>query len=344
VNKILRKLYEEDQADRKTDNIDWSVVTPRDTKRRQIVKKILISGIKLEGSNYYHAAMLFQHGNMLSEYKLAKRLANKAIKMGHRPAKWLYAAATDRVLVNQNKLQKFGTQYHLEKSGVHKFAPFDSKITDHERAKLDVPPLRKNLLRDSIWREFYDSVQKTDVVWIGETHGIKENYLAYAIIIDFLSQNQTWNVAMEYPLKEIMLVDDGRVNHQSKSFLRKFKINRFFEGEMFDQDREIDMAKKIKSFNSPKLIVISGSYHSQLKKQKDIKPAAQVFTEITGKVVLTLGLAYFGGSFYNYGVKRITKKLLHYSEQKFGVLEKSTQPLLTDKFWFNVGTATPVVL
>lgn len=344
MNKTLKKIFEDDQADRTTNNIDWSIITPRDEKRRQVARKILSSEVKLEGSDYYHAAMLFQHGNMISEYKLAQKLSRKAANMGYLPAKWLYTAATDRILVNQNKLQKFGTQYRLDKNGIHHIESFDPKTTDLVRSKFNVPPLGKNLLRDSVWKEFYDSSLKSDVVWIGETHGVKENYQAYKIIIDFLSQNHAWEIAIEYPLNDQLPVNDGRVNRQSKTFQRKFKITHFFEGEISGQEREIDMAKKISNLSFLKLIVITGSYHSQLRQQKSIKPAAQVFTEITGKKVLTLGLAYFGGSFYNFGVKRFTKKHLHYSAQKFGVLEKSTQPLLTDKFWFNVGTATPVDL
>src|SRR3989338_8168319 len=119
MNKRLSNLFKADQADRTPEKVKsygytkegWELVTKRDTARRNKVRKILESGIKLIGEDYFHAAMVFQHGQKQVDYEMAVKLAKKSTSLGYEKAKWLYAAAQDRLLVNLGRKQRYGTQY-----------------------------------------------------------------------------------------------------------------------------------------------------------------------------------------------------------------------------------------
>lgn len=50
------------QADRRSTNMDWSVVEPRDTARRTRMRAILDAGQLRTADDYYAAAFVFQHG------------------------------------------------------------------------------------------------------------------------------------------------------------------------------------------------------------------------------------------------------------------------------------------
>lgn len=148
MNQILKKLYEEDQKDRDEKIIDWNnpkeveEVGKRDKERRKIIKTLLFSSKVKDRSDYYHVAMIFQHGDSPSDYKNAHQLAKKAMEMGEEKAKWLFAATLDRWLLSMEKSQKFGTQFKENEKGEWDFAgSVDKLITDNERKKYNVPPL-----------------------------------------------------------------------------------------------------------------------------------------------------------------------------------------------------------
>jgi len=118
----------------------WKKLNERDRKRRAKVKKIISEGSLTEGIDFYGAAMIFQHGETTSDYKMARDLAKQAMEMGLDKAKWLYAATTDRYLVSKGKKQKFGTQFQENNSGDWVIAMgIDSKTTQADRDKLNVP-------------------------------------------------------------------------------------------------------------------------------------------------------------------------------------------------------------
>lgn len=110
-NQRLRSLFEDDQSERQKENIDWDVLSSQDAGRRKIVKDMLSKGLVRTATDYYHAAMVFQHDPHIEGITQAQSLAHTAIQMGDDRALWLYAAATDRILMRENKKQKFGTQY-----------------------------------------------------------------------------------------------------------------------------------------------------------------------------------------------------------------------------------------
>lgn len=141
MNEELRSIYEADQADRR--NVmahDPAVLMERDRARLRRVDELLAAGEVRDGDDHYHAAMVFQHGDMLDDYLRARELALKAVDLGNRNGRWLAAAALDRWLMRQGQPQKYGTQYRAEGERWRLY-DVDGETTDAERAAWDVPPL-----------------------------------------------------------------------------------------------------------------------------------------------------------------------------------------------------------
>ncbi len=147
VNPELEKLYNEDQADRAPDmgKVDWTVVAKRDEERRKRVLEIVAQGGAKEAPDYVHAAMVLQHGQSPDDFKLGHEWCLKAVELDpdYPGARWLAAAAQDRYLMNLGKPQLYGTQFKKDKDGPWYLYPFDSTVTDEERAKWDVPPIAR---------------------------------------------------------------------------------------------------------------------------------------------------------------------------------------------------------
>lgn len=143
-NAELRQLFDEDQADRQSPSPDWKVVGPRDLAREQRVEEILAAGGATVADDYWHAAMVFQHGQTVAQIERARALSLKALELepDHRQARWLAAAALDRKLMYEKKPQKYGTQYtKTSKDGPWELYTFDPATTDAERAEWEVPSL-----------------------------------------------------------------------------------------------------------------------------------------------------------------------------------------------------------
>jgi hypothetical protein len=104
------------------------------------VHALIDAGGLVEPDDYYHAAMVFQHGVGLADYWRAHELALKAADLGYRQARWLAAAAYERWLMNQGRPQKYGTQYRAV-AGNWALWDVDPETTDEERSRWDVPPL-----------------------------------------------------------------------------------------------------------------------------------------------------------------------------------------------------------
>jgi len=144
-NPELESLYKGDQADREhgpNADIDWQAVSNRDAERRARVREIVEKGGATTSADYYHAAMVYQHGTEVPEYDEAHRLAMKAAELDpeNKAAKWLAAASKDRSLMWQGKPQLYGTQFK-KVDGKWVLWDVDPSITDEERAKWNVPPL-----------------------------------------------------------------------------------------------------------------------------------------------------------------------------------------------------------
>ncbi len=139
MNEELRALYEQDQADRQGHRLAPGT-GERDRGRRQRVAELLASGALQEASDYYHAALVFQHGDAPEDAWRAHELAGRAAALGHRAGRWLAAAAYDRWLMYQGRPQKYGTQYRAA-DGRWRLWEVEPATTDAERAAWDVPPL-----------------------------------------------------------------------------------------------------------------------------------------------------------------------------------------------------------
>jgi len=144
INGELLDIYEADQGDRAGSHakIDWAVVNPRDQARRKRVDEILAAGGAKVADDYYHAAMVYQHGSTIAEIKRANKLALEAVAIdgSHELARWLAAASEDRALMYDKKPQKYGTQFQKQ-GAVWVLYEVDPAVTDEERASWNVPPL-----------------------------------------------------------------------------------------------------------------------------------------------------------------------------------------------------------
>jgi hypothetical protein len=145
----LGAIYLADQRDR--EDVDVGRLTPgemveRDRIRRCRVDELVAEGELATADDYFHAAMIFQHGGSLAYFWRAHELALRAAELGHEgeawwcSARWLAAAAYDRWLMWQGKPQKYGTQYAVE-NGEKLLWEVDPDTTDEERAKWNVPCL-----------------------------------------------------------------------------------------------------------------------------------------------------------------------------------------------------------
>jgi hypothetical protein len=144
VNAELAKLYQEDQADREgtLQDTQWREVEKRDAERRQRVLEITTQGGAKVADDYYHAAMVFQHGIKPEDHDRANEWCLKALELDpdHPMARWLAAASKDRALMWRGKPQLYGTQFKMVDDKWILWE-VDPSITDEERARWDVPPL-----------------------------------------------------------------------------------------------------------------------------------------------------------------------------------------------------------
>jgi hypothetical protein len=138
MNAELRTIFEADQADRTSGM--GPETSARDRERRRRVLELLAAGEVVDGPDHFHAAMVFQHGASQEFYQRARELALRAVELGHRPGRWLAAAALDRLLVRRGQRQKYGTQYRMWGEELM-LVEVDPSTTDEERAEWDVPPL-----------------------------------------------------------------------------------------------------------------------------------------------------------------------------------------------------------
>ncbi len=144
INVELYELYCADRADRSGEAIDWRRMAERDQRRRQRAREIIDAGALTVADDYYHAALLFQHGDMAHDYQQSWEMARKAVELdpNHGSAPWLSAAARDRYLWSVEEPQVYGTQFHKAADGAWTLEPIAAgTVSDDERRALGVPPL-----------------------------------------------------------------------------------------------------------------------------------------------------------------------------------------------------------
>jgi hypothetical protein len=142
-NEELKRLHDEDQSDRAPTDVDWAIVSPRDKARLSRVKELYLQNRLQTASDYYHGAMILQHGDAPEDFLLAHEFCVIAISKGKndKEAKWLAASSEDRFLMNIGRPQRFGTQFHSEGNGPYKLYTVDSGVTDETRRDMGVHSL-----------------------------------------------------------------------------------------------------------------------------------------------------------------------------------------------------------
>lgn len=150
-NEELVEIYKEDQADRQTQPIDWTVVSKRDSLREVRIYELLDSNKVRTSMDFHNAAMIFQHGGDSVAYGMAVKLMKKSIELDSTANKWLLAAAIDRYLLSKGEPQIYGTQYWKMKDQPWELREIDTtKVTDAERIEYGVETLaqqRENVKR-----------------------------------------------------------------------------------------------------------------------------------------------------------------------------------------------------
>jgi hypothetical protein len=149
-NAEILRMYNEDQSARKAQNINWTQLNKDDAQRRTRVNELLDSNKVRTGKDYYHSAMIFQHGIDTLASSKAITLMKKAIELDSNTNKWLLAAAVDRHLMRKGQPQIYGTQY-VKMGPNAKFERYridSTKVSDEERKAHNVETLAEQRIKE----------------------------------------------------------------------------------------------------------------------------------------------------------------------------------------------------
>ncbi|HTT98305.1 MAG TPA: hypothetical protein VMF58_09665 [Rhizomicrobium sp.] len=116
-NAEMKAIFDADQNDRTGKPIDWSVVAPKDDRRRARTRQLLADGALKTAEDYWEAAFVFQHGEATDDFLEAHVLAKVAVAKGKQDALWISAATLDRYLMRIGQKQVLGTQYNRPENG-----------------------------------------------------------------------------------------------------------------------------------------------------------------------------------------------------------------------------------
>jgi len=157
ANQILRMAREDQRVrfsalkakDRKKAGLKISVIDKRNTiKAKEIIKKYDWPGFNLVGRKASKAFWLIvQHADLDVKFQ-AKCLSLLRVAVKNKQAfRKNEAYLTDRVLVNQNKKQKFGTQFVRKDNKLIPYPVLDKKNVDRRRKLYNLDTLNKNIKR-----------------------------------------------------------------------------------------------------------------------------------------------------------------------------------------------------
>jgi len=107
----LCELTRDDQADRSKQPIDWAVVTVRDRTRREAVNALVRSRPLRTSGDYFHAALVMQHGETWEDYAAAHILSMRGLQLAptDQNLQRMVAASWDRMMHRMGHKQWFGT-------------------------------------------------------------------------------------------------------------------------------------------------------------------------------------------------------------------------------------------
>ena len=142
TNPEMSAIFDADQKMREHWDKNSSIaIREADAARLKRTQQILDSGKLRSGTDYYHAAFIFQHGQSPEDFLKAHSLAVVAAARGEPAATWIAAAALDRYLQSVGLRQVYGTQF-TSKGGAWSQEPFDRHaLPDSIRSALRVPVL-----------------------------------------------------------------------------------------------------------------------------------------------------------------------------------------------------------
>lgn len=145
INTTLEELYDQDIQDRvlwDSEDVTEEEIKKNDEARLKNAQELISKGeIDMnEIWNLHYLCLLHMHASSQDPavFEKAHEFAKRAVELGSKVTRWLYAASLDRWLVSQGKEQKFGTQYNLETGEI---LPTDQSTTDEERAEYGVAPI-----------------------------------------------------------------------------------------------------------------------------------------------------------------------------------------------------------
>jgi hypothetical protein len=146
----LAALYEADQADRHIDPAQFSRLSPaeqerldrelqaKDAARRTRAVELVKQGAARTADDYYHAAVIMQHGRSASDSLQAHGWAEAALALDatHAQALYLFAASWDRYQIGLGQPQWYGTSVDRRPDGLAELHEIDdTKVSDAERKR-----------------------------------------------------------------------------------------------------------------------------------------------------------------------------------------------------------------
>ncbi len=149
-NSELQRLFEVDQNARRDPNMSWDEIDALDEANRSEVLSMLARGEIRTGLDYFHAAVILQHGESVEEIRLAHSFATISNQLGYKRASWMQAASWDRLLMYFEQPQWYGTQFMVDDEGKWQLYEVQvGAVTDEQRAEWRVPSLSESKARAS---------------------------------------------------------------------------------------------------------------------------------------------------------------------------------------------------
>lgn len=133
-----------DQETYKRAKISTEVLNEQSMKQRQLVYQFLAQSLLVEPGDLYRAALVLQSTDTATckeNLLLAYYMCQEAMRKGFDSARYTAATSIDRYLVASGVRQRYGTQIAQDRFGRYYLLPYDSTISDRERAIYAVPPM-----------------------------------------------------------------------------------------------------------------------------------------------------------------------------------------------------------
>lgn len=149
-NHELQRLFEADQDARRNPDMDWDEIDALDEENRSKVLSMLSEGKIKTGLDYFHAAVILQHGDSVGDIRLAHSFATISAYLGYERATWMQAASWDRLLMYFDQPQWYGTQFKVNDEGEWRlYEVQQGAVTDEQRVEWRVPSLSESKARAS---------------------------------------------------------------------------------------------------------------------------------------------------------------------------------------------------